>query len=138
MLEQQLLAEFDRRLRAETAERLADADGSIFLWIRAAALAEVMIGYLEEAGAVSEHEPCPYEDNGGRNRCRILGYALAEESTRLELFTAGYVEGEQGTLASGRSPNAYRKSGTLLQLRRSGRRCTLRGAPSRRPQQPRT
>ncbi len=99
MLEQQLLAEFDRRLRAETAERLTDADGSTPL-DQAAALAEVMIGYLEEAGAVSEHEPCPYEDNGGRNRCRILGYALAEESTRLELFTASYVEGEQGTLAA--------------------------------------
>ena len=31
MLEQQLLAESDRRLRAETAERLADADGSTSL-----------------------------------------------------------------------------------------------------------
>lgn len=28
MLEQQLLAEFDRRLRAETAEKLAEADAS--------------------------------------------------------------------------------------------------------------
>jgi hypothetical protein len=28
MLEQQLLAEFDRRLRADTAEKLSDAEGS--------------------------------------------------------------------------------------------------------------
>ncbi len=99
MLEQQLLAEFDRRLRAETVDKLADADPSSPL-DQAAALAEVMIGYLEEAGAVSEHEPCPYEDTVGRNRCRILGYALAEDSTRLELFTAAFVEAEQATLAA--------------------------------------
>lgn len=62
MLEKQLLAEFDRRLRAETAERLADSDGSSSL-DQASAQAEVMFGYLKEAAAVSEHEPCPYEDS---------------------------------------------------------------------------
>ena len=86
MLEQQLLAEFGRRIRAETAERLAETDGTSEL-DHAAALAEVMIGYLEEAGSVSEHEPCVFESTIGRSRCRIVAYALPDDSTRLELFT---------------------------------------------------
>jgi AIPR protein len=97
MLEQQLLTEFGRRLRAETADKLAEFDGSTPL-DQATALAEVVIGYLEEAGAISEHELCPYEDIGGRNRCKIIGYALADESTRLELFTAAFVDEEEATL----------------------------------------
>ena len=91
MFEQQLLAEFARRLRSETADRLADLEGHTPL-NQATALAEVMIGYLEEAGAVSEHELCPYEDLSGRNRSKVVGYAFPEESTRLELFTAAFVD----------------------------------------------
>ena len=49
MREQQLLAEFKRRLRAEVAERMANTDESPAP-DRAVALAEVMNGYLEEAG----------------------------------------------------------------------------------------
>lgn len=94
MLEQQLLAEFGRRIRSETAERIAEAEGGSEL-DQAAGLAEVMIGYLEEAGAVSEHEPCVFESTIGRSRCRIVAYALPDDSTRLELFTAAFVpEGE--------------------------------------------
>ncbi|MEJ1979014.1 MAG: hypothetical protein WDN49_25735 [Acetobacteraceae bacterium] len=99
MLEQQLLAEFARRLRSETADKLAELDGKTAL-DHAAALAEVMIGYLEEAGAVTEHELCPYEDVSGRNRCRVIGYAFPEESTRLELFTAAFLDEDQGTLSA--------------------------------------
>jgi len=29
---------------------------------------EIMIGYMEEARLVTEHELCPYEDVSGRNR----------------------------------------------------------------------
>jgi hypothetical protein len=43
---------------------------------------------MEEAGLVSEHELCPYEDTVGRDRCRVIGYVLPEDSNRLELFTA--------------------------------------------------
>src|SRR5262245_55080264 len=50
-----------------------------------------MLGYLEEAGLVTEHELCPYEDTTGRNRCRVIGYALPEDSGRLEIFTAHFL-----------------------------------------------
>lgn len=93
MLEQQLIDEFARRLRVEIAERLAEMDSDSS---RAtdAALADVMLGYIEEAGVVTEHELCPYEDSAGRNRCRITGYALPEDSTRLEIFIAEFVPEE--------------------------------------------
>jgi hypothetical protein len=55
-----------------------------------------MLGYLEEAGVVTEHELCPYEDSAGRNRCRITGYALPEDSMRLEIFTAEFVPEDAG------------------------------------------
>jgi len=97
MLEHQLLAEFARRLRSEVVDRLAETGGSTNME-GAAALAEVMLGYLEEAGAVTEHELCPCEDVTGRNRCRIIGYSLPEESTRLELFTAVLVHQDGSTL----------------------------------------
>src|SRR5262249_19599957 len=57
----------------------------------------VMLGYLEEAGLVAEHDLCPYEDVTGRNRSRIIGYALPDDSTRLELFTARFFEEESET-----------------------------------------
>jgi hypothetical protein len=56
-------------------ERLAEMDTDA-PYATSAALADVMLGYLEEAGLVTEHELCPYEDSDGRGRCRITGYAL--------------------------------------------------------------
>jgi hypothetical protein len=87
VLEQQLQEEFAGRLRAEVADRLADFAPGTSL-ISDTALAEIMLGYLEEAGLVSEHDLCPYEDTEGRNRCRVIAYALPEGSDRLEIFTA--------------------------------------------------
>lgn len=77
MLEQQLLEEFSVRLRAEIAEKLAELAPETVL-AGETALADVMLGYMEEAGLVTEHELCPYEDTAGRNRCRVVGYALPE------------------------------------------------------------
>ena len=50
-----------------------------------------MLGYMEEAGLVTEHELCPYEDAAGRNRCRVVGYALPEDSARVDIFTAHFL-----------------------------------------------
>lgn len=96
MLEQQLTEEFAKRLNAEITEKLADFDAGA-PYAPQLALAEVMLGYMEEAGLVTEHELCPYEDSTGRNRCRISGYALPEDSTRLEIFTAEFVPEDNGT-----------------------------------------
>lgn len=96
MLEQQLTEDFAKRLNAEVIEKLTDLDAT-GPYAAQLALAEVMLGYMEEAGLVTEHELCPYEDSAGRNRCRITGYALPEESTRLEIFTAEFVPEENGT-----------------------------------------
>ncbi|HLI12386.1 MAG TPA: AIPR family protein [Alphaproteobacteria bacterium] len=90
MLEQQLLEEFSLRLRAEIAEKRAELAPETML-ADETALADVMLGYMEEAGLVTEHELCPYEDTAGRNRCRVVGYALPEDSGRLEIFTAQFV-----------------------------------------------
>jgi hypothetical protein len=87
VLEKQLFAEFAAAIRAEAAEKLAELPPDTPLAARTA-LAEVMLGYLEEAGAVSSHDPCPHEDTGVRRPCRIVGYSLPEDSTRLDLFTA--------------------------------------------------
>lgn len=90
MLEQQLLDEFAARLRAEVGDKLAEMD-SDSPHAADEALAEVMLGYMEEAGLVTEHELCPHEDEDGRRRCQLTGFALAEDSTRLEIFTAEFV-----------------------------------------------
>jgi hypothetical protein len=87
VLENQLLGEFADALKAQVAEALADqALGSPLA--ADTALAEAMLGYLEEAGAVAGHDMCPHEDQGIRRPCRIIGYSLPDDSTRLDLFTA--------------------------------------------------
>lgn len=91
MLEEQLITDFATRLREEAEEKLGEFDEQTLL-AADAALAEVMLGYLEEAGVIQEHELCPHEDSTGRNRCRIIGYALPEDSNRLELFSARFCE----------------------------------------------
>lgn len=93
MLEEQLLAEFAARLNGETGERRAELglEGAL---ANDQALAEVMLDYLEEAGLWAEHEACPFEDQGGRHQCRILGYSLPEGDDRLELFTALYTDSD--------------------------------------------
>jgi hypothetical protein len=96
VLEDQLLQEFATRLRAETAERLADIDAGTPL-APDTALADTMLGYMEEAGLVTEHELCPYEDTTGRSRCRVIGYALPEDSARLDIFTAQFLSAEGDT-----------------------------------------
>lgn len=96
MLEDQLIEEFRQRLDAETEAQLQELESDQSQLAIDAALSEVMLGYLEEAGALSEHVPCPYEDVAGRNRCRILAYAMPEDSTRLELITGRYVSLAEG------------------------------------------
>lgn len=88
VLEEQLLEEFAKQLLADAEEKREDG---ISLG-REVALAEVVLTYLEEAGHLSEHEFCPYEDLSGRNRCKVIGYALPEDSNRLDLFTAKFVQ----------------------------------------------
>jgi hypothetical protein len=92
VLEEQLLEQFSARLRAEVVERIEDTGAQTEL-AGATALADVMLGYMEEAGFISEHNLSPYLDLTGRNRCRIVGYSLPEESTRLEIFTAQFLSG---------------------------------------------
>ncbi|MGC1301959.1 MAG: AIPR family protein [Caulobacteraceae bacterium] len=91
MLEQQLIDEFRQRLIGETKLYLEENSRSNGALQQDTALAEVILGDLEEAGAIAEHELCPYEDTTGRNRCRVVAYALPEEGTRLELITSAYV-----------------------------------------------
>ena len=38
-------------------------------------LAEVMLGYLGDAGTIAEYELCSYEDVSGRDRCRVIAYS---------------------------------------------------------------
>lgn len=88
MLEDQLLAEFAESLRGQAADALGEEEQELPLAPHAA-LAKVMLGYLEEAGAISdEFELAPHEDAGMKRPCRCIGLALGEDSTRLELFTA--------------------------------------------------
>ena len=95
VLEQQLIDEFASRLRGEISERLVEMDADS-PHASDVALADVVLGYIEEAGLVTEHELCPYEDSTGRKRCRFTGYALPEDSTRLEIFTAEFVSEDDG------------------------------------------
>lgn len=99
MLEQQLLEEFSARLRAETDDRLAEFDMDTPLALDTA-LADIMLGYMEEAGLSTEHEFCPFEDTAGRNRCKLIGYALPDDSVRLEIFTAQYAAADSATLST--------------------------------------
>ena len=93
MLEERLLAEFADRLQGEIADRASELDLGTPL-LKDTAMAEVILGYLEEAGLVSEHDLCPHEDSG-RKRSRILGYSLPDDASRLELFTGRYVSPEE-------------------------------------------
>ena len=97
MLEDQLLAEFADQLRADTEVRLSELAPQTPL-ANDMALAEVMLGYLQDAGAVAEYDLAPHEDQTGHRRCRIIAFSLAEESTRLDLFTAQYLP-ESGSLS---------------------------------------
>ncbi len=100
-IEEQVLTEFADSLRADAAERL-DETGVGTTMALDTAIAEVMLGYLEEAGSVPAHDLCPHEDQGVRRPCRILGYSLPDDSTRLELFTGRASQsGSTETLARG-------------------------------------
>lgn len=94
MLETQLVEEFKARLFRET-EQEVEARGDRHAMAQDVALAEVILGDLEEAGVLSEHDLCPYQDVEGRNRSKIIGYSLTDEGTRLELITSQFLpEGE--------------------------------------------
>ncbi|MBO1904027.1 AIPR family protein [Microvirga sp. 3-52] len=87
MLEEQLISEFGDTLRAEAKEKLTELSPDAPL-SEDTSLAEAILGYLEEAGSVVGHDLCPHEDTAGHRPCRLIGYSLPEDSTRLELFTA--------------------------------------------------
>jgi hypothetical protein len=89
LLEEQLLAEFAARIHAEVKDALAELEPGTPL-PEDSALAETVLGYLEEAGLVAEHDLCPHEDTGQR-RSRVLAYSLPDDSSRLELFTGIYL-----------------------------------------------
>lgn len=87
MIEEQLLSDFIQRLSEEASAKLDDTiDGAQLA--PHIALAEVMLGYLEEAGLVPAHDVCAYEDEEGRSRCRAIAYSLQDGSSRLDIFTA--------------------------------------------------
>lgn len=90
MLEAQLVEDFRARLFRDTEREREERQDPPPL-AQDIALAEVVLGDLEEAGVLLEHDLCPYEDQEGRNRCKIIAYSLPEDSTRLELVTAQYV-----------------------------------------------
>ncbi|RYE44502.1 MAG: hypothetical protein EOP24_24080 [Hyphomicrobiales bacterium] len=85
-LEEQLLEEFRIRLRAETEDG-AEGERQLDLDV---ALAEVILADLEEAGVLTEHQLCPYEDTSGQRRCRVIAYSLPEGETRLDLVLSTY------------------------------------------------
>ncbi|TAX57567.1 hypothetical protein ELI02_18700 [Rhizobium leguminosarum] len=87
MLEEQLLVEFRGSLRNDAEEKLLELSDNLPLR-EEIALTEVVLGYLEESGAISEHDFCPHQDQAGHRPCRIIGYSLPEDSSRLELFTS--------------------------------------------------
>lgn len=87
MIEDQLVADFAAGIRNEASERLSELPVDVPLAAETA-LAEVILGYLEEAGSIAGHELCPHEDAGRHRPCRIIGYSLPEDSVRLDLFTA--------------------------------------------------
>ena len=96
LLEHQLLEEFRQRLLGDTEVQLEDSSGEKDALAFDVALSEVILGDIEEAGALAEHETCAYEDKAGRNRCRVVAYSLPEEATRLDLVTAAFVPADQG------------------------------------------
>lgn len=89
LLEEQLVAEFATRLHTEVADKRSELEPGTPL-PEDTALAETVLGYLEEAGLVAEHDLCPHQDTGHR-RCQVLAYSLPDDSSRLELFTAAYL-----------------------------------------------
>ncbi|HEX5183395.1 MAG TPA: hypothetical protein VFW19_09625, partial [Allosphingosinicella sp.] len=97
MFENQLLEEFRQRLFGDTERERAERSDPNSL-AADIALTEIVLGDLEEAGVLSEHDLCPHEDVSGRNRSRIIGYSLAEDSSRLELITSRFVPQDEGTL----------------------------------------
>lgn len=95
MLETQLLDEFRTRLLRDAEKERSERGDSGGL-AADIALAEVILGDLEEAGVLSEHDLCTHEDVTGRNRSRIIAYSLPDDGTRLELVTARFVPEAEG------------------------------------------
>lgn len=99
MLEEQLLAEFADQLHADTEAKLSDLAPQTPL-ANDVALAEVMLGYLQDVGAVSEYDLAPHEDQTGHRRCRVIAFSLTDESTRLDLFTSQYLPSSESNTLS--------------------------------------
>lgn len=89
VLEDELIVEYMAALKGEADEKLIELEIDAVL-SKESALVEVILGRLEEAGTVTEHELCPHEDLTGKRRCRVVAYSFPDDSSRLELFT-GYV-----------------------------------------------
>ena len=95
MLENQLLEEFRQRLIGDTEREKSERSDPEQCAVDVA-FTEVVLGDLEEAGVLGEHELCAHEDETGRNRCRIVAYSLPEDSTRLELIVSRFVPEAEG------------------------------------------
>lgn len=94
LIENQLLAEFWNRLKGETLHKLDESSADLDM-AKDIALAEVILGYLEEAGLAADHVICPFADESGRHQCRIIGYGLPEGGDRLEIFTSAYLDDKE-------------------------------------------
>lgn len=90
MIEDQLLKEFRQRFADEIARSRDEVDESTPMRMDVA-LFMAAAGDLQETGAITGYDLCPYEDLAGRDRVRIVGFQLEEDATRLELFTAVHV-----------------------------------------------
>lgn len=88
MTDERDLRQFAGEMDTEVAERVDALGHFVGHTTHDAALAEICIEYLEEAGVVTDAHLCPYGDEEGRKRSRITGYAIPEGAARLDLFVA--------------------------------------------------
>lgn len=90
MLEETLIRELRQRLVADTKAAMGELDAPPQM-LADVALAEIMLGDLEEAGTLSEHTLCPHQDTA-RRPCRIVAYSLPDDAIRLDLITSRFVD----------------------------------------------
>ena len=95
MLESQLIEEFRLRIVGDTEREMKERDDPAQL-AADIALTEVLLADLEEAGVITEHDLCPFQDEAGRGRCKLIAYSLPDGGSRLELITSSFVELSDG------------------------------------------
>lgn len=93
------IAAFASDLDADMNKRATGADGTAPDF-RENVFTEIVLEHLSEHGTVEDPVVCHYDGIFDRGRCKVNGYAIAEEDNRVDLFTSILNDGDAASKAA--------------------------------------